>query len=68
MGLSGINIWSLIIILAIIVLLFGTKRLRNVGEDIGAALRGFRKGIKETEEAIKDTEKPQNNTKEKTEE
>ena len=42
MGLSGISIWQLLIILAIIVMLFGTSRLRNVGSDLGSAIRGFR--------------------------
>ncbi len=42
MGLGGISIWQLLIILAIIVMLFGTSRLRNVGSDLGSAIRGFR--------------------------
>ena len=50
MGLGGISIWQLLIILVIIVLLFGTKRLKNVGNDLGSAIRGFRNSIKEPEE------------------
>jgi len=50
MGFGGIGVWQLLILLAIIVVLFGTKRLRNMGSDLGAALRGFRKGISEDEE------------------
>jgi len=42
MGLGGISIWQLLIILVIIVMLFGTSRLRNVGSDLGSAIRGFR--------------------------
>jgi len=41
----------LLIILVIIVLLFGTKRLRNMGNDLGSAIRGFRNSIKEPEES-----------------
>ena len=47
MGISGINMGSLLIILLIIVLLFGTKRLRGIGADLGAALRSFRQGVAE---------------------
>ena len=42
MGLGGISIWQLLIILAIVVMLFGTSRLRNIGSDLGSAIRGFR--------------------------
>ncbi len=43
MGIGGVSIWQLLIILAIIILLFGTKRLRTLGSDIGTALKQFRK-------------------------
>ena len=43
MGFGGISIWQLIIILAIIVLLFGTKKLRGIGGDLGSAVKGFKK-------------------------
>jgi len=49
MGFGGISIWQLLIILVIIVLLFGTKRLRNIGTDLGSAIRGFRSSIKDGE-------------------
>ena len=45
MGFSGISIWQLVIILAIVVLLFGTKRLGSIGSDLGAAIKGFKKSI-----------------------
>ncbi len=45
MGLSGISPWSLILILLIAVVLFGTKRLRNVGKDLGGAVKGFKEGL-----------------------
>jgi len=46
MGFHG-SVGSLLLILVIAFLLFGTKRLRNIGEDLGAALKSFRKGMKE---------------------
>lgn len=46
----GISIWQLLIILVIVALLFGTKRLRNIGGDLGGAIRGFKKAVKESEE------------------
>lgn len=51
MGLGGISIWQLLIILAIVVLVFGTKRLRNIGGDLGGAIKSFRKGLSEDESA-----------------
>ena len=45
MGIGGISVWQLIILLVIVVLVFGTKRLRNMGGDLGAAIKGFRKGM-----------------------
>jgi sec-independent protein translocase protein TatA len=47
MGFGGISIWSLLLILAIVVLLFGTKKLRNVGTDLGGAIRSFKKAVKD---------------------
>lgn len=45
MGLGGISPWQLLIILAIVILIFGTKRLRNIGGDLGGALKSFRKAM-----------------------
>lgn len=42
----GISVWQLLIILAIVLVLFGAKRLRNVGGDLGAAVRGFKDAVK----------------------
>ena len=50
MGIGGISIWQLLIILAIIIILFGTKRLRNFGGDLGAAIKGFRKSLNDGQE------------------
>ncbi|MBF0218670.1 MAG: Sec-independent protein translocase subunit TatA [Gammaproteobacteria bacterium] len=46
----GISIWQLLIILVIVALLFGTKRLRNIGSDLGNAIRGFKSAVKDGEE------------------
>ena len=47
MGFGGIGPGSLILILVIVILLFGTKKLRNVGGDLGGALKSFRKAVKD---------------------
>ncbi len=76
MGLGGISIWQLLIILLIVVMIFGTKRLKNIGSDLGGAVKGFKKamddepteepknidagGSEETEEKV--AEKPENKT------
>lgn len=49
MGFGGISPWQLIIILIIVLLIFGTKKLRNLGTDLGGAIRGFKKAVKEEE-------------------
>ena len=46
----GIGIWQLVIILVIVLLLFGAKRLRNVGSDLGSAVKGFKKSIKDEDD------------------
>lgn len=45
----GISIWQLLIILAIVLVLFGAKRLKNVGGDLGSAIKGFKNAVKEEE-------------------
>jgi len=58
MGFGGISIWSLLLILAIVILLFGTKKLRNVGGDLGNAIKNFKKSVGE-EESDKDKDDPE---------
>jgi sec-independent protein translocase protein TatA len=53
----GISIWQLLIILAIVLVLFGAKRLRNVGSDLGGAIKGFKQAMKEGEEETGESEK-----------
>jgi sec-independent protein translocase protein TatA len=56
MGIGGISVWQLLIVLAIVIMLFGTKRLRNMGSDLGSAVKGFRKSMTEDSEAAADDE------------
>jgi sec-independent protein translocase protein TatA len=51
MGVGGISIWQLLIILVIVLLLFGTKRLKGIGSDLGNAVKGFRSAMSESEKA-----------------
>jgi len=46
----GISIWQLLIILAIVLVLFGAKRLRNLGGDLGSAIKGFRQAMKDEDD------------------
>jgi len=57
MGLGGISMWQLLIILLIVVLIFGTKRLRTIGGDLGGALKSFRKAM-DTDDSDKDEDEP----------
>ncbi len=45
----GISIWQLVIVLGIVILLFGTKKLRNIGGDMGSAINSFKKAMKDGE-------------------
>ena len=56
MGLSGISAYQIFILLAIVLLIFGTKRIKNAGSDLGHAIRGFKDGIKEVDSAKKELE------------
>lgn len=53
MGLGGISIWQLVIVLAIVLLLFGSKKLRNIGGDLGSAVKGFKKAVNDGDDAKK---------------
>ena len=59
MGVGGISIWQLLIVLVIVLLLFGTKKLRNMGGDLGGAIKGFRSSIKEVKPGDSDSEDPE---------
>ncbi len=51
----GPSIWQLLIVLVIILLLFGTKKLKNLGSDVGGAIRGFKKAVKDGEKNKEET-------------
>lgn len=59
MGLGGISPWQLLIILAIVIVIFGTSRLKTLGGDLGGALRSFRKAMDSDESKNEDTESKQ---------
>jgi sec-independent protein translocase protein TatA len=56
MGFGGISVTQLLILLVIVMLVFGTKRLRNIGSDLGSAVKGFRKGIEDDKDDAEDKE------------
>tara|TARA_B110000444_G_C18640829_1_gene501376 strand:- start:472 stop:705 length:234 start_codon:yes stop_codon:yes gene_type:complete len=56
MGLGGIGVWQLLIVLAIVVVLFGTKKLKGIGTDLGGAIKGFKGALKEDGGAAKGEE------------
>ncbi|MEN8720445.1 MAG: twin-arginine translocase TatA/TatE family subunit [Oceanococcaceae bacterium] len=58
MGLGGISIWQLLIVLAIVVLLFGTKKLRGMGGDLGSAIKSFKGAMKDGEDGKPETMEP----------
>jgi sec-independent protein translocase protein TatA len=59
--MGGLSIWHWLIVLLVVVLIFGTKKLRNIGQDLGGAVRGFKEGMKtsETEAQPAPEENPQ---------
>ncbi|MGD8112410.1 Sec-independent protein translocase subunit TatA [Vibrio sp. TRT 21S02] len=69
--MGGISIWQLLIIAVIVVLLFGTKKLRNIGGDLGSAVKGFKKAMNDEDASKKDEKdadfEPKNLEQQKTE-
>ncbi len=49
--MGGLSIWHWLIVLLVVVLIFGTKKLRNIGQDLGGAVKGFKDGMKTGDEA-----------------
>jgi sec-independent protein translocase protein TatA len=47
--MGGLSIWHWLIVLLVVVLIFGTKKLRNIGQDLGGAVKGFKEGMKTPE-------------------
>lgn len=48
--MGGLSIWHWLIVLLVVVLIFGTKKLRNIGQDLGGAVKGFKEGMKTSDE------------------
>ena len=55
--MGGISIWQLLIVAVIVVLLFGTKKLRNLGGDLGSAVKGFKKAMGDEKDTAGKAEK-----------
>ena len=49
--MGGLSIWHWLVVLLVVVLIFGTKKLRNIGQDLGGAVKGFKEGMKVPEDA-----------------
>jgi sec-independent protein translocase protein TatA len=51
MGLGGVSFWQLLIVFGIVILIFGTSKLKSIGGDLGGAIKGFRKAMDSDEES-----------------
>ncbi|WP_018078716.1 Sec-independent protein translocase subunit TatA [Thiobacillus denitrificans] len=52
--MGGFSIWHWLIVLVVVLLIFGTKKLRNIGSDLGGAVKGFKEGMKEEAPKLSD--------------
>lgn len=59
MGFGGISIWQLLIVLAIVVLIFGTKRLKNIGGDMGGAIKSFKSAMNDDDKSESKDKSPE---------
>ena len=57
MGFGGISIWQLLIILVVVLLIFGSGKLKSIGSDLGSSIKGFKKAINEDESKENDKSK-----------
>ena len=57
--MGSFSVWHWLIVLLIVLLVFGTKKLRNIGEDLGGAVKGFKEGMKSAEEKPSESVPPQ---------
>ncbi|MFO7542610.1 MAG: Sec-independent protein translocase subunit TatA [Thiobacillus sp.] len=53
--MGSFSIWHWLVVLVVVLLIFGTKKLRNIGSDLGGAVKGFKEGIKEEPAKISDS-------------
>lgn len=58
----GISIWQLLILLAVVILIFGTKKLKNMGGDLGSAIKGFKSAVKDGDDEAKQEKVAQGST------
>ncbi|GAA5444538.1 sec-independent protein translocase protein TatA [Microbulbifer sp. NBRC 101763] len=58
MGISGISLWQILIVLVLAVLLFGSGKIRRLGEDLGGAISGFRRSLQGNREGSASTDNP----------
>lgn len=58
MGIGGMGIWQLLIILVIVLLLFGTKRLKGLGSDLGGAIKGFKSAMTDSDKKSEEESEP----------
>ncbi|RMX07799.1 Sec-independent protein translocase subunit TatA [Corticibacter populi] len=56
--MGGFSIWHWLVVLLVVVLIFGTKKLRNIGTDLGGAVKGFKDGMREGGEDAADGKAP----------
>ena len=56
--MGSLSIWHWLVVLVIVVLIFGTSKLKNMGKDLGGAVKGFKEGMKEAEAEAKAESKP----------
>ncbi|QGG79302.1 twin-arginine translocase TatA/TatE family subunit [Litorivicinus lipolyticus] len=56
MGLGGVSVWQLLIVLAILIMVFGTKKLKGLGGDLGGAVKGFKKAMSDDDSTAKPAE------------
>ena len=57
--MGGLSIWHWLIVLLVVVLIFGTAKLRNIGKDLGGAVKGFKEGMKGSEDEAQSQQPPQ---------
>ncbi|NVK24112.1 MAG: Sec-independent protein translocase subunit TatA [Gammaproteobacteria bacterium] len=65
MGFGGISLWQLLIVLVIVILLFGTKKLKTLGSDLGSAIKGFKNSVSDEDKspsALADQQKEKSDT------
>ncbi len=55
--MGGIGIWQLVIVLLIVILVFGAKKIRNIGGDVGSAIKNFKQAVKQDEDDGEDEAK-----------